>query len=194
LETGIEKIGYAKILEVAGKLFAEKGYSNVSIRDVCREASTTPPMIYYYFGSKRGLFNAVVSRKVSMQEFKAKLYEMAKHRDEIEGISSFIGAYLTSFPGSVFDPGLYIRDTAKLDSESAERISKELDEVHKIATSIIESGIKHKRFREIDAAKAADCLIGMLNHVVFQRIHFSRPVNIKGSKTFITEFFLRAMK
>jgi hypothetical protein len=87
-----------------------------------------------------------------------------------------------------------MRDTAKLDRKSAERISKDLDKVHKIASSIIERGVKSARFRTSDPSWAADCLIGMLNRVIFQRIHFAKAVDLRSSKAFITEFFLKAMR
>ena len=188
------KPGPTKILEVASRLFAEKGYSNVSIRDVCKEAGTTPPMIYYYFVNKRGLFNAVVHGKVSMAEFIARLKAATKSRDEKDAIRILVGIYLTSFPEDAFDPGLYIRDTAKLDRESAERISKDLDEIYRIVTSIVEKGMEKGAFRKTDPRQAADCLIGMLNRVVFQRIHFSKGRDVEATKDFITDFFIRAMK
>ena len=48
------KPGPNEILAVAAKLFAERGYSNVSIRDVCKHAKTSAPMIYYYFKDHKG--------------------------------------------------------------------------------------------------------------------------------------------
>ena len=184
----------AKILDVAAGLFAENGYSNVSVRDVCREAGTTAPMIYYYFGDKHGLFTAAVSHKISMREFINRLKEKSGGRDDEKGISAFVDTYLTAFPDHVFDIGLYMRDTAKLDRRSAERISKDLDEVHMIATSIIEGGAKAAKFRTSDPSRAADCLIGMLNRVIFQRIHFAKAMDLQSSREFITEFFLKAMR
>lgn len=43
------------IRRAAIKLFAEHGMENVAVRDIVREAGTTQPMIYYYFGSKDAL-------------------------------------------------------------------------------------------------------------------------------------------
>ena len=189
-----EKVSSAKILEVASKLFVEKGYSNVSIRDVCRQVGTTAPMIYYYFGSKKGLFNAAVSRKISMKEFIGRLRERINVDSPRQGIINFIETYLTSFPGSAFDPGLYMRDSAQLDRESADRINRDMDEIQRVATALVERGVKKGNFRTIDASKAADCLIGMLNHIVFQKIHFSRSWDQEVTRGFITDFFFKALK
>ena len=189
-----EKPGSAVILEAAGRLFAERGYANVSIRDVCREASTTPPMIYYYFKDKRRLFEAAVKHRLTMREFIRLLRDKTSGPDAEEDISIFVDLYLSSFPAAAFRPGLYMLDTAELERSSAERISEQLDEVREIAVSMIGRGISSGVFRKTDPEGAADCLIGMLNHVVFQRVHFSRKGDVERSKAFISEFFARAMQ
>jgi len=194
VQTQKERVSSGRILEVARRLFREKGYSNISIRDVCRQAGTTAPMIYYYFGSKKGLFSAVVSHKLTVKEFVAKLRERTTVASPREGIVNFIETYLTSFPEGAFDPGLYIRDTGQLDRDSAERINKELDEIHSVATSLVEAGVKKGNFRTLDASEAADCLIGMLNHVVFQKIHFSRSSDLDAAQGFISDFFFKALR
>ncbi len=188
------KAGSAAILEVSAKLFAEKGYANVSIRDVCREANTTPPMVYYYFKDKKGLFDAAVSNRVSLGGFISRLRERTKTGDAATSVKTFIDLYLSSFPTQAFQPGLYLIETAKLDHASAVKISEELDQVRGIATSVIERGVREGNFRKTDPESAADCLIGMLNHVVFQQFHFSKLGDLKKWKRFITEFFLAGMR
>lgn len=48
-----------KILEVAEKLFGERGFKGVSVRDITSEAKVNVSAINYYFGSKKGLYLAV---------------------------------------------------------------------------------------------------------------------------------------
>lgn len=188
------KPGPNEILAVAARLFAERGYSNVSIREVCKEARTSAPMIYYYFKDKKGLFRAAVSDKLSLRQFISLLRETSVAKDIPKAVASFAKIYLTSFPEAAFDPGLYMRETAKLDNRSAEVVSRQLDEVETIATVLVQKGMRSGDFRAVDAGEAADCLIGMLNHVVFQKIHFSRSLDIEGKADSITSFFLNAMR
>ena len=51
-----------KILQVAIRLLAHKGYHATSTREICEAAGVTKPMIYYYFGNKEGLCKAVIRR------------------------------------------------------------------------------------------------------------------------------------
>jgi AcrR family transcriptional regulator len=188
------KPGPNEILAVAAKLFAERGYSNVSIRDVCKGAKTSAPMIYYYFKDKKGLFRAAVSEKLSLRQFISRLREASESKEVPRAVGSFVNAYLSTFPEAAFDPGLYMRETAKLDNRSAEVVSRQLDEVETIATSLIQRGIRSGEFRAVKVEEAADCLIGMLNHVIFQKIHFSKSLDIKKKGEAITSFFLNAMR
>lgn len=54
-----------RVTAVAERLFAERGYRNVSVRDIAREAGVTHPLIYYYWGSKKELLAATVARSQS---------------------------------------------------------------------------------------------------------------------------------
>jgi AcrR family transcriptional regulator len=49
-----------KIMEVATKLFAEKGFDGVSTRDICKQANINISMISYYFGGKQELYQAII--------------------------------------------------------------------------------------------------------------------------------------
>jgi len=184
----------ARILQAASKLFTEKGFSNVSIRDVCRASGITAPVLYYHFGSKKELFEAVVGETVSMRGFIDELTKAAESADPQRGLQSFVEAYLALFPTRAFRPGLYLRDSATLDRDTARMVSGELDEVQAIAASLIERGMKSGDFRDADSKLAADCLLGMLNRVIFQGIHFSKESDKRGYGRFVVDFFLRAMK
>ncbi len=45
-----------RILQVAARLFSERGYSQVSVREICELAEIGKPTLYYYFKDKQTLF------------------------------------------------------------------------------------------------------------------------------------------
>lgn len=51
------------ILNVALKLFSERGYSATSVREIAKQAKVNLSMISYYFGGKEGLLDAIVNVK-----------------------------------------------------------------------------------------------------------------------------------
>ena len=52
----------AEILDVATREFAEHGFSGARVDEIAERTRTTKRMLYYYFGSKEGLFVAVLER------------------------------------------------------------------------------------------------------------------------------------
>lgn len=50
-----------RILHEAVRLFAAKGFSGTSTREIVETAATTKPMLYYYFKSKDGLLKAALA-------------------------------------------------------------------------------------------------------------------------------------
>ena len=51
-----------QLLDVARKLFAEKGLENTTIKDIADEAGVAQGLLYHYFRSKDELFWAIVAR------------------------------------------------------------------------------------------------------------------------------------
>jgi AcrR family transcriptional regulator len=183
-----------RILQVASRMFTERGFANVSVRDICRETGTTAPVIYYYFGNKKGLFEAVARKKISMGDFIRKLSVASKPADPRKAIEAFISAYLSSFPEHTFDIGLYMRDSATLDKQSARMVFDDLERIRKLASAVIERAIANGSFRKTDPGLATDCLLGMLNRVIFQHIHFDRNSDREAYRKYVTGFFFRAMQ
>ncbi|WP_320006923.1 TetR family transcriptional regulator [Maridesulfovibrio sp.] len=50
-----------KIFQAGAKLFAERSFNSVGIRDIAREADVNSAMISYYFGGKSGLLREIFS-------------------------------------------------------------------------------------------------------------------------------------
>jgi len=53
-----------RILDVAERLFAQKGLAGTAVRDIAREASLTAPSLYNHFDGKQALYEAVLTRGV----------------------------------------------------------------------------------------------------------------------------------
>jgi AcrR family transcriptional regulator len=52
----------AQILDVAGRVFAARGYHAASMDEIAAHADVTKPLIYAYFGSKERLYVAYIER------------------------------------------------------------------------------------------------------------------------------------
>lgn len=54
------------ILDAAEDLFSKHGFYGVTIREVAREAGVDTALVHYYFGAKKGLFDAVFLRRAEV--------------------------------------------------------------------------------------------------------------------------------
>jgi AcrR family transcriptional regulator len=82
-----------QILQVAEKLFAEKGYDGTSIRDISKEARINIAMVSYYFGSKEKLLERLIYFRTS--GLKMKLENLFKENlPPLEKIEKFIELYI----------------------------------------------------------------------------------------------------
>jgi AcrR family transcriptional regulator len=49
-----------RILQSSLKLFSTKGYDATSVREICEAAGITKPTLYHFYGSKEGVYRALV--------------------------------------------------------------------------------------------------------------------------------------
>jgi TetR/AcrR family transcriptional regulator, regulator of cefoperazone and chloramphenicol sensitivity len=60
----------ARLLDAARRLFAERGFADVTVREICREAGANLALVNYYFGDKLGLYLEVVNEAIaSLRDF-----------------------------------------------------------------------------------------------------------------------------
>jgi AcrR family transcriptional regulator len=60
-----------RILKKALELFSEKGYDATSVREICEAAGITKPTLYHFYGSKEGVYRAIVDG--ALERFQADL-------------------------------------------------------------------------------------------------------------------------
>jgi len=53
-----------KLIEAAGHVFAERGYHDATIREICFRADTNIAAVNYHFGDKLGLYTAVLRESI----------------------------------------------------------------------------------------------------------------------------------
>ena len=68
------------IARVAARLFAERGYDATSVREIVEAAGVTKPTLYYHFGSKQGLAEALLTRPLT--EFIGRLRALSERETD----------------------------------------------------------------------------------------------------------------
>ncbi len=73
-----------RVIEVATRVFAERGYAETTMATLASEAGVAVPTIYAGFGSKRGLLSAVLDRLVSNEPGPTPILRTGRAREVLE--------------------------------------------------------------------------------------------------------------
>jgi len=128
-----------EILDVAGKLFAIKGYEKCTVNDILKEIGIAKGTFYYYFKSKEEILDAIIMRVTDMiVERAAEAAENAKLTPEIKLLSIFMSMQVKSEVGDEIADELHQPENALMQQKSLNSIIKG---VTPILTAVIDEGI-----------------------------------------------------
>jgi len=181
-----------KILDAALKRFAHCGYAGTSVQDIVDTARVTKPTLYYYFGNKAGLYQALVDSAhderfrliqegarrgqtlaEKLVEIIAALFEFLREHRELMRI-----AFATAFAA----PGEMPAEIRYL-----EKSTRNFEFVH----SLIKRGQAARELdRRFDSRELAFAIYGQLNiYVMAQLLQPDSELNRQTAKR-IVEIFL----
>jgi hypothetical protein len=108
-----------KILQRAHKLFAEKGYNGVSIREISTAAEVNVAAVNYHFKNKENLFQETVKASIQLMTEDIRLIYAEDESISVEGLSHKLMKYFTDnaddlktcFKMFVIDVDVYPEDT-----------------------------------------------------------------------------------
>jgi len=153
------------ILKAATKVFAKYGYDGGSVEKISKAAKSYDRMIYYYFGSKEGLFIAVLEemyRRFNEAESKLAL-DVAQPLDALKAVIRFMWTYYLKNPEFIT-----LLNTENL--HRGQHISKSLrareysSPAVNVLGEILESGVRRKLFRADVAARDVYLLIASMGY------------------------------
>ncbi len=80
------------LLEAARSRFAAHGYTGVSIRTIAADAGASPQLVFNYFGSKSGLFEAAILEPFSrfIAEFNSRRQVLPDEDDVLQRTRAFV--------------------------------------------------------------------------------------------------------
>lgn len=160
------------VLDAARELFISKGFASTSVREICDGAGVTPPVLYYHFGSKEGLFEAVVDQAVHLDGFCQQLREAVEGApDPWHKLRAFVRTYLTHFPDHLLNPGLHFQGSTQLNAHSLRQVEMGIAEIHHLTRELLQAGIEAGTFREVNVDLVASSLLGLVDSFVRARVY-----------------------
>jgi len=182
------------ILRTARNLFTSRGFASTTVREICREAGVTAPVLYYHFGSKEGLFEAVVKATLTLDGFHALLREEVRARsDAWAKLRAYVGTYLTHYPTDLLNPGLHLNNSTQLHGASLRQLSSGIEAIYQLAREILQAGIAAGQFREVDVDTMAACLMGTIDSFVRAQVYLGVEYDLEEVAECILDLFKRGV-
>lgn len=174
-----------QILEVAEKLFSEKGFEGTSIRDISKHAKINIAMVSYYFGSKERLLEALILYKTS--DLKLQLENLLQENLEpIEKVNKLIEIYINRIS---CNKGIFRVLHFELNSEKRERSMIAFTELKKgnlkSVETIITQGQAQGVFRkDIIIPLLTPTIIGTFFHFHMNKSFFVELLNLNTEEMY----------
>lgn len=119
-----------RLLDVAARLFAERGFDAVSLRTLTTEAEVNLAAVNYHFGSKDALIGAVIARQLQpVNQARLDLLAALPRPLKSEGIvAAFVDPVFEAVQAGGGSDGHFCRLMARCMAQRDERISETLVE------------------------------------------------------------------
>ena len=94
----------SRVLNAAGPIFAEKGYQNATVREICAAAGVNLASVNYYFRDKERLYIETVKRAAQLRAEQAPMPQWPAGTPTAIKLRSFIHTILTRICGTAEAP------------------------------------------------------------------------------------------
>ena len=153
-----------KILEVATKLFAERGFAGVSIRELTVAANVNVSAISYYFSGKEGLYKEVIKGQMS---WTMKILETVKGKVDLRPVER-VKLYMEMQPEVIKKTPLLGKfmnsEMSNPTNIAGPIIIEHISKINNFLFDLIKEGIDKGDFKKnLDPAYCAITLAGILN-------------------------------
>ena len=174
-----------QILQVAERLFAEKGFDGTSIRNIAKEAKINIAMVSYYFGSKEKMLESLIYFRTS--DLKMQLDNLVKEAlPPLEKINKLIALYVAKINKNKC---IYQILHFELSSKKRAINIKSFTEVKRTNLLLLEEIIKEgqdKGFfrKDINVLLLPPTILGTFFHFQMNRPYYEAILGLKTDEAF----------
>ena len=162
-----------RIVDVAGELFAERGFEATTVRDICQAADANIAAVNYYFGDKQRLYVEAVVRAHRWRMERVKLPEWNADTPPEAKLADFIKTFIRrvrSGPGDTWHTRLIMREIGNPSAACAELVQSSIRPQFEILLTILRELLP----AEIDEEKLRLTAFSVVGQCLFY--HFADPV------------------
>lgn len=154
------------LMDTAERLFAERGFEAVSVRELATETGANVAMVSYYFGSKEGLFEAIIEQKIPRTRY-ALEHLLHSQLTPWEKLSQTIDIYVDKMLSTPNFSRVIMREMSL--QQRPEFVTKITDQIRlnmEIIRGFIREGMEKGDFRYVDEELTLATIFGTISTMV----------------------------
>lgn len=161
------------IIQAATRLFAEKGYEGMTMKEIANEVGIKPPSVYAFFKSKEDVFmhiyNDILSGHLQITSNNAAEYRTQSAKEELDQLlSSVIEFQLKqSMKMKILLRLMLFPPDFVVDDAKAEFLKVEKKE-HEILCTVFKKGMENGEIKEGDCSALASFLICIMDGLFWE--------------------------
>lgn len=136
------------ILRAAEETFARKGFDGATIAEIATRCALPKANVYYYFGSKTGLYRAVIDRL--LLEWNKAFDHIDAARAPEEAIAAYVRAKLAYSRRNTAASKLFANENVRGSTFLSRRDQASIREITREKAAVVEGWIKAGQLRPVD--------------------------------------------
>ena len=185
-----------EILDTALKLFSDKGYHNVSMQQIAKQAEFGVGTLYKFFSNKEDLYKNLIME--TAEKWQRSVFQaLEQEEDPFQAITKYIDVQRKLFFDNLPVVRLYYSETKGACFSMRPGFDQDLlklrDERIKKLGSVFETGIKERVFRDLDPYHMSVALHGIIDAFLFRMMENPARFRKRDELSHAAEIFLEGV-
>ncbi|MQA08170.1 MAG: TetR family transcriptional regulator [Pseudonocardiaceae bacterium] len=154
-----------RLLSVATRLFAKKGFDRTSVQEIVETAGVTKGAMYHYFDSKEDLLSEIYGRVLREQMERLEKFAAAE-APVSERLHSAASDVVVTTIANLDDSKIFFRSMHQLTPEKQRAVRNERRRYHERFRALVDEGQASGEFRtDVPADLIVDFFFGSVHHL-----------------------------
>jgi AcrR family transcriptional regulator len=155
------------VLDVARRIFADKGYHATSIDDIIAAAGIARGTFYLYFESKRAIFDELLDELFTTLQSTVRRIETGPDaKPPVEQMDATVDRVLDTLFENSEMARILLREAVGIDDEFDAKLEQFYGRIEALLVSAVQTGQRMGLVRPCDATMVARCILGSAKELV----------------------------
>lgn len=180
-----------RIIRVAGKVFAQKGYHQATIKDICKASGLAPGTIYNYVKKKEDILYLIYNKVVTILS-ETLILIIKKKKDPLEELKEALRETIEIVCDNKELVLLMYQEASSLDKDSLYNVLNRQSNYASLIEGILKRG-REKGIIKNNNPLTADIIVYLISFIPLRRWKLKKQFSEKELKSWLIDFILKAL-